>query len=63
MADKSDKGAKPAKSDKAPPPKGGKAAPAPDAKGAKTRKEDGAVAAAGAVKAAPKDYVARLKKL
>jgi len=63
---KNEKGAKPAKSDKAPSAqKGGKSAPAPaEAKGAKARKEGGAeVAAAGAVKAAPKDYVARLKKV
>ena len=63
---KKDKGAKPAKGDKAAPQKGGKAAPPPaaEAKGAKGRKEgSGEVAAAGAVRAAPKDYVARLKKV
>src|SRR6202046_1376767 len=62
---KGDKSAKPGKTDK-PGAKGGKpdaAAPAKEAK-AKTRREAGAeVASAGAVKAAPKDYVARLKKL
>ncbi|HEX9170111.1 MAG TPA: 50S ribosomal protein L5 [Roseiarcus sp.] len=63
--DKAEKGAKPGKAEK-PAAKGAKpdAAPA-DAKGAKgkARKEAGAeIAAAGAVKAAPKDYVARLKK-
>jgi large subunit ribosomal protein L5 len=68
---KNDKGAKPAKGDK---PKGDKgAAPkaakpdvAADAKGAKAkgrREGGGEVAAAGAVKSAPKDYVARLKKV
>jgi large subunit ribosomal protein L5 len=75
MADpKNEKGAK---ADKAAAPKGGKAtaaapksgkpeAVAADAKGtkAKGRKEAGPeVVAAGAVKAAPKDYVARLKKV
>ena len=63
---KNEKGAKPAKGDRAAPHKGGKGAPpAPaEAKGAKSRKEGAAeVAAAGAVKAAPKDYVARLKKV
>jgi large subunit ribosomal protein L5 len=66
MADKSEKGekgAKPGKSDKAAPPKGGKGAPAPEAKGGKPGKGDAGVAAAGAVEAAPKDYVARLKKV
>ncbi len=63
MADKNEKGAKPAKGDKAAAPKGGKAAPAADAKGGKARKEEGAVAAAGVVQSAPKDYVARLKKV
>jgi large subunit ribosomal protein L5 len=60
---KGDKGAKPGKSDK-PAAKGGKSdAAAQEAKG-KARREAGAeVAAAGAVQAAPKDYVARLKKL
>ena len=61
---KGDKGAKPGKTDK--PAKGGKPEAVPSAKElkAKTRKEAGAeVASAGAVKAAPKDYVARLKKL
>src|SRR5271165_4244512 len=62
MADKSEKGAKPGKGDKAASPKG-KGAPAPEAKGAKAGKGDAPVAAAGAVKAAPKDYVARLKKV
>ncbi len=63
---KNEKGAKPAKGDKPAPQKGGKGPPPPqaDAKGAKGRKEGvGEVAAAGAVKAAPKDYVARLKKV
>jgi large subunit ribosomal protein L5 len=74
MADKiekGEKGAKPAKADKPATqkaegkgaPKGGKSE-AVEAKGAKARKEAGPeVAAAGAVKAAPKDYVARLKKI
>src|SRR5208283_5915013 len=56
-----------AKGDKAAaPPKGAKPDAAAEAKGAKgkARKEAGGeVAAVGAVKAAPKDYVARLKKL
>src|SRR5271155_1253476 len=64
--DKADKGAKPGKAEK-PAAKGAKPdAAAADAKGAKgkARKEAGSeIAAAGAVKAAPKDYVARLKKL
>jgi len=75
---KSEKGAKPekgsakpdkgaAKSDKSGAAKGGKPADAAaEAKGApkgKPRKEGAEIAAAGAVKAAPKDYVARLKKL
>jgi large subunit ribosomal protein L5 len=63
MAEAKDKGAKPAKgADKA--PKGGKA-DAADAKGkaAAPRKDAGSVSAAGAVRAAPKDYVARLKKV
>ena len=64
--DKAGKGAKPGKTEK-PAAKGAKpVAAAADAKGAKGkgRKEAGAeTAAAGAVKAAPKDYVARLKKL
>ena len=66
---KADKGAKPGKTEK-PAAKGGKAdaaapASAKDAKGKpQARREGGAeTAAAGAVKAAPKDYVARLKKL
>jgi large subunit ribosomal protein L5 len=66
---KGDKSAKPGKTEK-PTAKGGKpeaAAPAgtKDAKGKpQARKEGGAeIVAAGAVKAAPKDYVARLKKL
>jgi large subunit ribosomal protein L5 len=63
MADKNEKGAKPAKGDKAAPPKGGKGAPAPEAKGGKPGKGEGTVVAAGAVQAAPKDYVARLKKV
>jgi large subunit ribosomal protein L5 len=61
---KGDKGAKPGKTDK--PAKGGKPEAVPTAKElkAKSRKEGGGeVASAGAVKAAPKDYVARLKKL
>jgi large subunit ribosomal protein L5 len=67
--DKGAKGAKPGKAEK-PAAKGGKsdaatAASAKDAKGkAQPRKESGAeIAPAGVVKAAPKDYVARLKKL
>ena len=63
---KNEKGAKPAKGEKTAPPKGGKGAPpaAPEAKGAKGRKEGSSgVAAAGSVKAAPKDYVARMKKI
>ncbi|HZZ61446.1 MAG TPA: 50S ribosomal protein L5 [Roseiarcus sp.] len=63
---KNEKGAKPAKADKPAPQKGGKGAPPQpaEAKGAKGRKEGvGEVAAAGAVKAAPKDYIARLKKV
>ena len=73
MADKNDKGAKStAKGDKpaAPKaqnkaaPKGGKPDAAETKSAPKGRKEGGAeVAAAGAVKAAPKDYVARLKKI
>jgi large subunit ribosomal protein L5 len=63
---KGDKSAKPGKTDK-PAAKGGKpdaAASAKDAKAKLPRKEAGAeIASAGAVKAAPKDYVARLKKL
>src|SRR6185437_6684618 len=65
---KADKGAKPGKTEK-PAAKGkpdaAAAAGAKDAKGKpQARKEGGAeTAAAGAVKAAPKDYVARLKKL
>ena len=63
---KGDKSAKPGKTDK-PAAKGGKpdgAAPAKDAKAKAPRKEAGAeIASAGTVKAAPKDYVARLKKL
>ena len=63
---KGDKSAKPGKTDK-PAAKGGKpdgAAPAKDAKAKAPRKEAGAeIASAGAVNAAPKDYVARLKKL
>jgi large subunit ribosomal protein L5 len=69
---KNDKGAKPAKGEKgdkgeksakAAPAKSAKAAPAAEGKGAKVRKDGDAAAAAGAVKAAPKDYVARLRKL
>jgi large subunit ribosomal protein L5 len=71
---KTEKGAKPAKGDKGDKPKGDKgAAPkagkpdvAADAKGAKAkgrREGGGEVAAAGAVQSAPKDYVARLKKV
>src|SRR5574337_123994 len=71
MADaKNEKGGKPAKGDK-PQPKGDKAQPkgaakagkpeaAAEAKGKGAAKE---VASAGAVKSAPKDYVARLKKV
>ena len=63
---KGDKGAKPGKTDKAA-AKGGKSEAArarPEGSQGKSRKEAGAeVASAGAVKAAPKDYVARLKKL
>src|SRR6202020_1490930 len=62
---KGDKGAKPGKTDK-PAPKGAKPEAPPSAKEAKakSRKEAGAeIAAPGAVKSAPKDYVARLKKL
>jgi large subunit ribosomal protein L5 len=62
---KGDKNAKPGKTDK-PAAKGGK----PEATGsakeakAKSRRDMGAeIASAGAVQAAPKDYVARLKKL
>jgi large subunit ribosomal protein L5 len=63
---KNEKGAKPAKGDKPAAQKGGKGAPPPaaEAKGAKGRKEGpGEVVAAGAVQAAPKGYVARLKKV
>ena len=67
--DKGAKGAKPGKTDKPAAKGGGKpdaaaTASAKDAKGKpQARKEGGGeVAAAGAVKAAPKDYVARLKK-
>jgi large subunit ribosomal protein L5 len=63
---KNEKGAKPAKGDKGAAQKGGKAAPpaAAEAKGPKSRREGGAeVAVVGAVKPAPKDYVARLKSL
>ncbi len=63
MADKNEKAAKPGKGDKAAPAKGGKGAPAPAAKGTKPGKDATAVAAAGAVRAVPKDYVARLKKV
>ena len=62
---KGDKGAKPGKSDKptAKGPKPEAASSLREAK-AKSRREGGAeVAAAGAVEATPKDYVARLKKL
>ena len=64
---KADKGAKSGKTDKPAAKGGGKpeTAGAKDAKGKpQARKEGGAeVVAAGAVKPAPKDYVARLKKL
>ncbi|MFZ0602171.1 MAG: 50S ribosomal protein L5 [Roseiarcus sp.] len=63
---KADKGAKSGKTDKPAAKGAGKAeAGAKDAKGKpQARKEGGAeIAAAGAVKSAPKDYVARLKKL
>src|SRR5271165_6871656 len=62
---KNERGAKPAKGDKAAAPKGAKGAPAPaEAKGGKGSKEGRAeAAAAGVVKAPPKDYVARLKKV
>jgi large subunit ribosomal protein L5 len=63
--DKGAKGAKPGKGDKpaAKGPKPEAASSLRDAK-AKSRREGGAeVAAAGAVEATPKDYVARLKKL
>ncbi len=64
--DKAEKGAKPGKAEKSA-AKGAKPDAAAEAKGGakgKARKEVGAeIAAAGAVKAAPKDYVARLKKL
>ena len=63
---KADKGAKSGKTDKPAAKGGGKPeAGAKDAKGKpQARKEGGAeIAAAGAVKSAPKDYVARLKKL
>jgi large subunit ribosomal protein L5 len=58
--EKPQKGAKPAKTDKSAAASGAK-----EAKGKpQARRESGAeTAAAGAVKAAPKDYVARLKKL
>jgi large subunit ribosomal protein L5 len=60
---KNEKGAKPAKGDKGAAPKGAK----PDAaegKAPKGRREAGAeVSTAGAVKAPPKDYVARLRKV
>src|ERR1700727_3809445 len=62
---KGDKGAKPGKTDK-PAGKGCKPEAPPSLKEAKgkSRREAGAeVASAGAVQAAPKDYVARLKKL
>jgi large subunit ribosomal protein L5 len=64
---KGDKSAKPGKTDKAP-AKGGKSdagagAPVKEAKGKSRKEAGGEVASAGAVKAAPKDYVARLKKL
>jgi large subunit ribosomal protein L5 len=62
---KGDKNAKPGKTDK-PAAKGGKPEAAGSAKEAKakSRRDMGAeIASAGAVQAAPKDYVARLKKL
>jgi large subunit ribosomal protein L5 len=64
--DKVEKGAKPGKAEKPAAKSGGKPEAAADTKSAKgkARKEAGAeIAAAGAVMAAPKDYVARLKKL
>ena len=64
---KADKGAKSGKTDKPAAKGGGKpeAGARKDAKGKpQARREGGAeIAAAGAVKSAPKDYVARLKKL
>jgi large subunit ribosomal protein L5 len=57
---KSEKGGKSAKTDKAP-AKAGKAEGAPEAKG-KGRPSQTEVAASGRPKAAPKDYVARLKR-
>src|SRR5260370_32697095 len=62
---KATKGEKP-KGDKGAAPKAGKPDVAADAKGAKAkgrREGGGEVAAAGAVQSAPKDYVARLKKV
>ena len=62
---KGDKSAKPGKTDK-PAAKGAKPEAPPSAKEAKakSRRDMGAeIASAGAVQAAPKDYVARLKKL
>ena len=63
---KNEKGVKSPKGDKVAASKGAKPDAAAEAKGAKGkgRKEaSGEVAAVGAVKAAPKDYVARLKKV
>jgi large subunit ribosomal protein L5 len=63
---KGDKNAKPGRSDKGP-AKGksdtGAGAPVKEAKGKSRKEAGGEAAAAGAVQAAPKDYVARLKKL
>ncbi len=62
MAEAKDKGGKAPKADKGAAPKGGKSEVAETkAKGGR-RDASSEVAAAGAVKAAPKDYVARLKK-
>ena len=55
-----DKGGKPSKTDKA--PKGGKAEAGAEPKG-KGRPSQNEVAAAGRPKSAPKDYVARLRKI
>jgi large subunit ribosomal protein L5 len=61
MAEAKDKGGKAPKGDKSAAPKGGKA-DAAEAKGKGRRDATAEVAVAGAVKAAPKDYIARLKK-
>jgi large subunit ribosomal protein L5 len=62
---KNEKGGKPVKGDKTAAHKGGKGAPPAAEVKAKGRKDSvaGDVAVAGAVKGAPKDYVARLKKM